>query len=60
MTTTYFRDTKGDYREAWQNGKVVFRWSKDEIEKMHAEAPETVPAFGEYKHNAYVEKARSE
>ena len=57
---TYFRETKENLREAWQNGKKVFRWSKAEIDKMHAESPHTVPAFGSYKHNAYVAAARSE
>ena len=32
-------------REAWQNGKMVFTWTKQEIEKMHKESA-TCPAWG--------------
>lgn len=33
-------------REAWQNGKCAYRWTKIDIDAMHKEAPETVPAWG--------------
>lgn len=32
-------------REAWQAGKIVFAWTKQDIEKMHAESA-TCPAWG--------------
>jgi hypothetical protein len=33
-------------REAWQNGRIAYRWTRQEIEKMHTEAPNIVPAWG--------------
>lgn len=57
---TYFRDTKDGVREAWQNGILVFKWSKLEIENMHTESPEVVKPFGYYKHDAFVDIGRSQ
>lgn len=46
---TMFRDdAKKQKREAWQNGKVVYQWKAIDIQRMHNEAPDTVPAFGRY------------
>ena len=33
-------------REAWQNHRIVFSWSRRDIDAMHKEAPQTVPAWG--------------
>jgi hypothetical protein len=52
---TIFRDNpKTGYREAWQNGEKTYEWSHREVARMHAEAPQTVPAFGHYKADAPV------
>lgn len=52
---TIFRDNrKTEYREAWQNREKAFEWSKQQIEEMHAEAPQTVPAWGNYPEDAPV------
>ena len=32
--------------EAWQNHRIVFSWSRRDIDAMHKEAPQTVPAWG--------------
>lgn len=35
-------------REAWQNGKLVFSWTKEEVDAMHAEKGSGVPPWGAY------------
>ncbi len=48
ITTTMRDNTETMRREAWQNSKCVCEWRKVEIDRMHKEAPQSVPAWGTY------------
>jgi hypothetical protein len=49
-STTYRDNEQTQCREAWQNGKMAYLWTRQEIDSMHAESPATVLAWGMIPH----------
>ena len=58
--TTYRDNEHTGYREAWQNGKHVYKWTRQEIEAMHQESPETVWAWGKVPFERKHKKSNAE
>jgi hypothetical protein len=46
IETTFRDDNQTQLRVAWQKEKQVQRWTRQEIEAMHKEAPHVVWAWG--------------